>query len=178
MFFAGGGIGSNGGLCLNRETFLFWQHLANAGLIEGQYSGAIADGVHNGGGNGPIPGLSAPDSGLIANYPGGSTQFPDLVWMVLSQGTMQGSLGVPRYNNPPYNNALALAAVATSPSYFYWQGMYPADAYFIDSKIDDGIANTGHIQAVQTGNCYNTTTGAYLVLTNSGACSLTFNNAF
>lgn len=176
---AGGGALTNDGLCVNREQFTFWQQLANAGMIEGQYSGAVAGGTQYGGGNGPNPGVNVPDSGYNVASFSGCCLFSDLAWMVLSEGTMQGSLGGTRYANAPYTNALALAAIGTPPSYFYWQGITPGDMYNIDLKIDDGLANSGHLQAVQTGGaCYNTSTGAYILSATTGVCSLTYNNAF
>lgn len=171
------GGGSSNGFGVFRETFTFWQQLANAGMIEGQYSGAYGGGAQYTG-TGFVPGISVADSTYPCRNPR-SCLFPNLAFFVLTQISPGGSYGAPRYVFAPYINTISLASIETGPSYFYWMGMIPLDQQKIDTKLDDGIANTGKLVATQqTGNCYNLTTGVYTTTTTTGDCSPNYKNAF
>ncbi len=152
---AGGGVAG--------ENFGFWQQLALAGLIEGQYSGLTgANGNRH-----AIPGTNVPkgrmdSSGYYVEYWG--TVDPSNSWFwsgpannVMTFGQLNGS--------GPTENPI----------------MTPEEAYNIDSKIDDGRPGLGSIQTYrQNGlwvNCVTSnaqTTTTYNISYSNWACQLTY----
>jgi prepilin-type N-terminal cleavage/methylation domain-containing protein len=157
--------------CVSRENFAFWQQMANAGLIEGNYSGAFGGATP-----GFVPEQNLPEAKYPCKNPRGCLR-PNLTFHAWSQDSMSGSYAGTRYAHAPYYNTLSLASIESVG--FYWLGMVPNDALYIDTKLDDGNPNNGKIVATQqTGNCYNLTTFVYLVTVATGDCSLNYKNAF
>ena len=109
------------------EMFTFWQHLANAGLIEGSYSGMSGSGssvyVH-------IPGINSPRSRLSNSG-----------WNVESLGNFAGNPNLFAYN---YGHNMALGAAVAD---FWSKGdnISPQEAWNIDMKLDDGKPGTGKV---------------------------------
>ena len=117
-----------------REFFLVFQHLANAGFIEGAYTGVSVAGVQ-----GAVPGKNVPAAAienvgywfwdLNNDYLSGSTAFFDgyyvhpLVVGMIKSGDM------------PFNPFLT-----------------PKEAYQIDDKYDDGRPGTGTIRTQHAGS--------------------------
>jgi prepilin-type N-terminal cleavage/methylation domain-containing protein len=138
-----------------------WQHLANAGLIAGSYTGVSAPA------GGVIPGLNGPASRISgagysieynANF--GLTEFMPIQAHVI------------------YFGATVVGDNTEGPA------ISPADAYAIDSKMDDGMPATGVVMSLGTlydPNCY--TAAAYpnekYDLTKNGPqCALMFRMPF
>ncbi len=106
------------------ETLLFWRQLSDSSIIDGSYGSTITQ------------------STGFANTNGMNIYFPlakmgmGLYWMA------GGDSGVNYYLLTTGNIALFADVVTTSSG-----GMSPNDAYSIDSKIDNGMPNTGNVQA-------------------------------
>lgn len=138
---------------INSEPNRAWQHLANAGLIEGQYTGQSNGAV--------VPGVTAP-RGRISN----TGYF--LVYV-----TNGGSYGE-SFSNDSNGNQLFFGADGNFA--FRNPALKPEEAWNIDTKIDDGKPATGVLQTDTTFSsaCYTGTypTAAYALNTSSIACSL------
>lgn len=109
------------------EMYTFWQHLANAGLIEGSYTGMSGSGssiyVH-------IPGINSPRS-----------RISNSGWNVEALGNFAGNPNLFAYN---YGHNMALGAAVAD---FWSKGdnISPQEAWNIDSKVDDGKPGTGKV---------------------------------
>jgi prepilin-type N-terminal cleavage/methylation domain-containing protein len=148
------------------EPFRFWQHLANASLIEGRYTGA---------GNaasqyGTILGQNAPRSKLTN---AGWIPFP--VAKIPSGGSF--------YTSPfpvTSQNALQLGGVYDANSYLSNGVIRPEEAWNIDTKMDDGLPGLGKVTtalntAIPQTNCASTnvtTTAVYSLNNRAIVCGL------
>ncbi|MGB1539740.1 MAG: hypothetical protein ACPG80_02165, partial [Rickettsiales bacterium] len=116
------------------ETFTFWQHLANAGLIEGNFTGVAGpDGRSH-----SIPGENVP-RGKLGNSG----------WYTSFHGTRSGSGS---FLDGVYNNTIILGGVNPGD----WptaRFISTQDMWNIDSKIDDGVPGTGKLLAVFFSTC-------------------------
>ena len=118
----------------SEERTRFWQHLANAGLIEGNYTGILSSGNMVGGTN-------VPPSKL-----GGAA-----AWGISCLGNVTGSAYLP---DGSYGNAFNFV---TRPAAM--GAISPPDVWNIDSKMDDGKPVTGKLRA-SWGTPYSTATPA------------------
>ncbi len=122
-----GGIGEQGSPLIYEE-FTMWQHLANAAMIQGSYSGVPATGgtAYNcSTGNCPGGRVSQSQFYTMVEYPGGGWSSSD--WWVL-----------------PAGNYLAVGAPCSSTG--QWDGcgfITPQEAYLLDKKVDDGLPGSG-----------------------------------
>tara|TARA_B100001179_G_C18539738_1_gene381037 strand:+ start:202 stop:1002 length:801 start_codon:yes stop_codon:yes gene_type:complete len=123
-----GATGNN----INAERFRAWQHLANAGLVEGSYTGSTVQSV---GPNSRIAGQNVP-AGKTGNamvdlfgIPTITTSDPN--WFASSQGN------------------LFLLSTITGGGVFT-----PEEAWNVDTKLDDGMAGTGKIQTYKRTSSY------------------------
>jgi prepilin-type N-terminal cleavage/methylation domain-containing protein len=111
------------------ETFRAWQHLANAGLVEGTYAGIAA--------------------------PGGSTGYMRPGYNVYQTRVAQVGIGIAYWGNSvghaadfdgAYGNALIIGKDKTD-----WEssGLFlkPEEAWNMDVKIDDGLPGRGKLFA-------------------------------
>ncbi len=125
------GTSSDASLTNNGEWYRAWQHLANAGFIDGMYNGAYGD---NGANSGNI-GIGMPESKVsgagwtlvylsAAGNSGDSTFWPDSYGHVLILGTGTGT-----------------GQVNYGPS------VTPSEASNLDNKIDDGRPSRGKMRA-------------------------------
>lgn len=109
------------------EYYRYWQHLSNAGLIEGSYTGA------------PVqpPAASAYNSSRSVNIPAG--KYQQLGYEVIYDATVFDPQAANYYQ-------LGGAAHATALN---WQGraMIPEDAWNVDQKMDDGIPGRGRFKS-------------------------------
>lgn len=146
------------------ERFRAWQHLANAGLIEGTFtgvrgSGGIAEGVI---------GSNIPRSKIN----GGG-------WYVTNSGVYAGDANIFASN---YGTVMYFgAAVATSAPFN--PIMKPEEAYNIDMKLDDGLPHQGMIMtrkngATYTPNCVVAAQNAYALSASGIECMLYFKTGY
>lgn len=160
-----GQIGSSG-TYLN-EMFRYWQHLADAQLIQGTYTGAAG----SAGSSGHVPGTNCPLSrikgaGFGINYTGiinaADTNFFSGTYLHSYYfGTTSSGNSATQINNLPVNPALT-----------------EAEALDIDTKFDDGYPATGNIRAWQpsTGyapNCDLSSGGKFVYNVNLSGTNLT-----
>jgi prepilin-type N-terminal cleavage/methylation domain-containing protein len=157
----------------SNEPFRFWQHLANAGLIEGQYSGVLATThVH---------------STTTANAPRG--KIANSFWFAHDWANVKGTAlsGNIYYFAGNYGNTLVLGAFITdySPNN---PVLKPEEAWNIDTKLDDGKPGTGKMAVLaSTGlstctttvtNNPATITADYLLSASNATCALIFRGLF
>jgi prepilin-type N-terminal cleavage/methylation domain-containing protein len=146
---------------MDRELFLFWQHLALAGMISGEYTGV----------QGPlntfhaIPGENIPK----ARYSGGA-------WTAT---TREGGSGA-RYDLP-YNNIFIFGAASAS-SLAHNQLLLPEQAWQMDVKFDDGMPGKGRVIAYWWDDCTDSTSntdydGDYALSVQTVACALIFRSS-
>lgn len=148
----------------SNESFRFWQHLANAGLIEGQY-----DGITHGATNYSATAANSPKSKLGNAY-----------WLVWNWATLsaQGT-----FFDGVYNNSFIIGALVTdgSPSAAVFK---PEEMWNIDTKIDDGKPAIGKVvihatlSACTTASATTTLTADYLLTGTSQTCAGVFRQAF
>lgn len=141
------------------ETWRAWQHLANAGLIEGSYSGVQG---------------SAGDAtfGLAGtNIPRSKTeQQQGYAFIFYNQGGAQHFPG-------PYNNTLFWGS---GNSMDEGTVLLPEDAWNIDEKMDDGMPGQGKVRSflnTYRPNCANSdvaSTAIYQVTLKVRGCNLNF----
>ncbi len=146
------------------EYFRSWQHLANAGLIEGRYTGAAGGGGtahHVFGSNSPRSKLSNTGYSLIslgARLAGDTSLYEGNYGNVIELGNQE-------LTTIPYRNALA-----------------PEEAWNIDTKMDDGRAGYGKVRGrEELTTCTSNTNPAsaeYLVTTGTKTCGLIFITGF
>lgn len=111
----------------SNEYFRFWQHLSNAGLVGGDYSGAPTR-------------LNLPFTALAGtNVP--KSRVKNASWFAWDAGRASSERN--RFNGT-YGNSLMLGAIVGSglPHYPVLTGAEAAD---IDTKFDDGYPATGTI---------------------------------
>lgn len=118
------------------ETFTFWQHLANAGLIEGSYTGKSGSGTnfHT------IVGTNSPPSKL--NNAG---------WTVLTRAA-----GASSYQFGTVNT-FQLGAIASSGS-SAGPTLKPEEMWGVDKKLDDGKPAYGIVRPLFYASCTDSTT--------------------
>lgn len=144
------------------ERFRFWQHLANAGLVEGSYSGI--PGPHTSGEQ-PVLGVNVPSSrvsnvGFHAQYLAVSANF----------------FGPINANIFTVGTATTLWTLGTGSS-----ALGASEVWNIDTKLDDGRPSSGRIQHRMLdgtpgapSNCLNYTSAAdaeYRLTNTNSSCS-------
>lgn len=154
------------------ETLRFWQHLSNAEMIEGSFTGRYA-------------GSSTKDK--TNSFP---SKMPNTIWSILCFFDKSGSIP-PQFFDGVYGNTIW---AYQSPD----DGLSPpqavltnADMYYIDKKYDDGMPATGTLVAyAPTGKVLSdcatdsvavTTsdlTAQYKILTSEPVCILGFRDTF
>ena len=153
------------------EMYRYWEQLANAGLIEGTYSGITGPGHAS---SHVVPGENAPVSKLS---PGG--------WMVWGSNDYAGDA---EWFAGQYGNNLSIGA----PQSNFWTHdplMRAEEAWNIDTKMDDGRAGTGSVWALHWDTCTDAATNgsttitdktnaSYILTDESIQCALVFTNTF
>lgn len=157
---------SAGGPLQRSEGYMFWEHLVNAGIITGGYTGMSG----SSGSTHDIPEENVPTSGLSSN--GG--------WNIEEYGGMFTA-----YNGIDFNTYYGI-------NHFEY-GSYDstadhdtdapiitnAEAYNIDQKLDDGMPGRGKVMPRPIGPCTNAADeddldAQYNLQENGIECSLTF----
>lgn len=122
---SGDGIVSDG----TWEMFRFWQHLANAGLIEGQYTGVAGPtGIYD-----HVLGVNAPRSRIASTG-----------WAFSYMGTFAGDAATYALD---YGNTFWFGAIPL-PNHRPQSGaIMPEEAWNLDTKSDDGLPGQGKVVA-------------------------------
>lgn len=145
------------------EIFGFWQHLANAGLIEGNYTGIAGSG-------------SPTDTVLGTNAP--SSRISTAGWTAFASSyTGNGT-----FTDGDYANNL-LFGVDDSTSHTYRPALKPEEAWSLDTKMDDGKPQQGKLWAIWWDQCSTAASssdmnGNYDLALNTVFCALAFRNTF
>ena len=152
------------------ELFTFWQHLANAGLIKGSYTG--------------IAGADVTDAILGQNVP--RAKLGNAGWAAHTYDNSDGSLVWPFHLD--FGNNFIIGADCSGNQYPRCPLFTPEEAWNIDTKMDDGMPAQGKIVVDGNGSVANCTdtpgdddtvfTGPYQLNNDSVACSLRFRDAF
>ncbi len=139
------------------ENFTFFQHLANAGLIEGSYSGiAGAAGFSD-----SQPGVNVPQAKLS-----------NAAWYLhyeSATGTSSGSSFM--FDGTDLNNSLIFGAVRAGlpPNADI---IKPVEAWGIDKKVDDGMPGAGKVIARNRRTCALASDGSALTTSAADAAKL------
>lgn len=142
------------------ERFRFWQHLANAGLIEGSYSGIMdTSSLDN------TPGINAP-----------SGKIPNSGYSIYYQ---YDATGASFFNTMPITKHLIYFGGERVGNTFA-PILVPSEAWNIDTKVDDGNPATGRIinhigSSPITPNCTNgdvEATAAYSLTLSDKLCGI------
>lgn len=157
------------------ELYRAWQHLANAGLIEGQYTGVIN-----------AVGCCVADSTTTPNVP--ESKISNGHWSIAHVGTQ--SIASAFYFDGDYGNAFHLSSGSGAIGGIFT----PQEAWDLDTKLDDGKPGLGNVRSIKTAVQANATTGCsdvnysttvsiaassnYLLGNSSKVCSLVFNTGF
>lgn len=146
----------------SNEVFRFWQHLANAGLIEGTYTG-VSDP--------PSPVSLSTRTGW--NIP--ASKLSQAGWTVLYLDSSTVPTQVFDANNT-YGNSFFFG---TKFNFTSAAALTPEEAWNIDTKVDDGKGTRGRAVAwknLLTPGCMSgdTDTDDYVLTNKSKACSMIF----
>ncbi len=151
------------------EMATYWQHLANAGLIEGTYTGVMGAG-------------SSQETDIRVNTP--PSKMNSAGWSVQYIGVLTNGNFM---NIGDYGNVLFFGAAASSQKTFA-PILKPEEAWNIDTKLDDGKPGTGKVMTLKTSspswatgcatNDNGDGTNAYALSTTSIVCPLIFVRAF
>lgn len=148
------------------EAFRMWQHLSNAGLIPGTYTGihAAASYAHH------VQGQNSPAS----RFPGGG-------WAMEYLPVPYG--GDSEYFAQNYGNYLEFGG-QTANTCYETPFLTPEQAWNIDRKSDDGQPGKGFVYVVGWNGCTTAAsanqanTAQYNLTNKSVACSMIFRGAF
>lgn len=132
------------------EAFMFWQHLANAGMIEGSYSGIAGSA---GSGAQHIAGINHPKS-----------KMPNFGWAVFNFGMLSGH---PYQFDGAYDGTMWVGEPTTSVSPRSGP-IYATEVWNIDKKLDDGLPARGRLVLGNRISCARSSDNA-TVLTSSAA---------
>lgn len=149
------------------ETFRYWQHLANAGFIEGRFNGVSGNLANTLG--------ASPDNSPRARVENNG------VWWIWSWGINPAGFATGNYNNVIEVGGLNGAAGSyLEPSI----GILTIEEQWnIDTKIDDGFATNGKVVTRSWPACSNATSdsdtgGTYDLLDRTTLCALLFRQQF
>lgn len=156
-------VGLSGGW--GYEPLRMWQHLANAGLVEGAFIGTGS----------PAPGYQVAAG---KNVP--RSRFPNGAWCVRWQASGPG--GANHFDSPNSGHAFVFGADSSAEP-CEAPVLSPEDALNVDSKIDDGRPATGSVQALWRATCANATSASdrearYRATITQPECALVYRKAF
>lgn len=144
------------------EVYRFWQHLANAGLIEGSYTGVL---------NTTFGDYSGIATSLGRNVP--RSKVNNAGWLFVYWGNSTYAPALPSN----YGHVMTFGAPWIH-EYTFGPVIKPEEAWNIDTKMDDGRPATGNVMTTDTSapNCIdgNTTSANYLLSLSGNSCGLVF----
>lgn len=112
------------------ESWHFWKHLANAGLVAGNYTGAS-----------DATACAATNYCLVGGKNGMQGPLPGSAWMAVSAAT--AGYGWQGRATNRARNFMALSVPVNDNGYWYANAIGASDLWNIDKKIDDGMPYTG-----------------------------------
>lgn len=130
------GIGTNGDgdgyLDPNAELYQYWSQMANAGLIEGSYTGATT-------------GNYFLDVAIGGNVP--ASPVKDVGYAIYERRSTGRDLGIPNWGKPiGRGKEILVTGRVRDNSATYTAAFLANEVYSIDAKIDDGKANSGNVR--------------------------------
>lgn len=143
----------------NHELYRSWQHLANAGLVEGSYTGVPSSA-------GPV----TTQGGL--NMP--KAKDGKGIWVLLGAGYLDSG-AVSGVFEGDYGNTILLNDADAAP--LNGALLTAVEAFAIDEKLDDGKPQSGNVRSPDSSvspNCVVGTDDAYNTTTTGPACVLIF----
>tara|TARA_B100001123_G_scaffold445402_1_gene596894 strand:+ start:813 stop:1592 length:780 start_codon:yes stop_codon:yes gene_type:complete len=140
------------------ESFTFWQHLSNAGLITGRFTGKAGPG-------------NLQEAILEVNIP--DSKVTDAGWHVRLYGNAGDTTHFATQNDNLFMYGRP-TIYGTS-----WPALTPKEAWSIDTKLDDGLPGQGFVIAYLRDTCTNSTSATdyastYLLSETDVACALQF----
>ena len=148
----------------NYEVFRFWQQLANAEILSGNYTGVRGSGgmLHH------VIAENTPESRIAG-----------AAWAAGTYGNYSGNVNLLSHN---YGNFFMIGAPATN-DLPYLAAFTPAEASTIDTKVDDGNPVTGRVVPTLWDTCTDATVASddaasYLLATTTAECAIIFTQAF
>lgn len=144
------------------ETFMFWQHLANAGLIEGTYTGIAGSTTFAH----VVPGTNAPLS------KSGKNSAFSVAYANTGTGAGLVFLNAPAGNRFQFGSIFSTNVDGDQPT------LIAEEAWNIDTKIDDGKPGLGKLMTYKNtsrANCASTddrTTAVYLLSSTVVGCNI------
>jgi prepilin-type N-terminal cleavage/methylation domain-containing protein len=155
-----GFIGSLASPGTRHEWFRAWQHLANAKLIEGSYTGTSASAASAD----TVVGVNVPETGISG---------VGFTVMYFVQTTDNGSW----FGDPNYGNFFSIGASSTTVE-TRTPFLSPKEAFLIDQKFDDGLASSGTLLSRNSTDCAVRPSGsdpaAYVTINDGATCMLRF----
>ena len=122
----------------NPEFMLFWQHLSNAGLIEGKYTGVFSGSSQTWG----------EDGGYYKSKFGNGSWYSPSNYAPLGFSGVVPITDLDFFQGDDYGNGLVFAR-GTGPTNTHlvmnFIVLTPSEAWGIDKKIDDGLPGVGKI---------------------------------
>lgn len=130
------------------ELFLLWKHLANAGLIEGSYTGTDRT-------NGGFPSYHAHKDQERAGWNVPASRLGNAYWLADNKGgwnaSMQNFYGPYTSSAKPYYNNSLYVFSADSNAPFGGGPFTTEEIWNIDKKLDDGFPGSGRIETLRGG---------------------------
>lgn len=143
------------GVLSDGEPYKAWMHLGLAGLIEGQYDGVVG-------------GMSYTTTNIPAS------KFSGAYWLLHST-TFPAYIAA---NGTAPSDGVYLSLGNWASGVLYASDLSHQEAWNIDTKTDDGKANTGKMRGNSSGDCQDDGTDAYSIAAVGGDfkgdCSITF----
>lgn len=148
------------------ELFRFWQHLANAELIQGNYTGVSGSGgtMHH-----------------MRNVNAMASKSGSLMWETGNYDSYAGSTNLFAAD---YDNVLIVGKPTATTDPAEGGGFTPEEAWSLDQKGDDGAPGTGVMMVGNWDSCTNAAantdaaTATYDTTNESDACSVIFTKQF
>ncbi|MBM3618410.1 MAG: prepilin-type N-terminal cleavage/methylation domain-containing protein [Alphaproteobacteria bacterium] len=163
----------------NTEAFRFWQHLANAGLISGKYTGvAGSDNMYHHviGVNSPFTKVADVGWSVSGEY---ASKLPDApnpvsyIWNLAGEEYATVWLGAVYNRND-----------GTGRKYTQGPAFTPQEVWNIDNKFDDGKPGTGVVHSVHWSTCTTATasnqflTAEYKLQETESVCAVRIGNLY
>ncbi|MCH2546206.1 MAG: prepilin-type N-terminal cleavage/methylation domain-containing protein [Alphaproteobacteria bacterium] len=130
-------IMASGGDEIRHEYFRAWQHLANAGLIEGSFSGVNECDTTGGG---------------IACYKAGKnaplSDLRNTTWALFDMASLAA---IPSYifSGSQYRHVMYYGGENAGNDMPFGRMLIPKEAWNLDYKADDGLPGKGHIMTIE-----------------------------